>query len=166
MGLARELKKKTMEHESDGDMNYGWYSRYSHQKIIKGTARLGNKRMSGDHPINSIVEIGQNTKESAGDLRRFAVTQPPVENPTAYTNVKNSQMSKMIIIIISDLRPNNCPLNENINMKSCKLLATVVEGYPKASFSIAATLRCRGGRYSFPWNAPLYTWNVPYNAEC
>ena len=37
-------------------------------------------------------------------------------------------------------------------------LATVVEGDPKAPFSIATTPRCRGGHYSFPWIAPL-----PYN---
>ena len=30
-------------------------------------------------------------------------------------------------------------------------LATVVEGDPKAPFSVATTPRCRGGRYSFPW---------------
>ena len=29
-------------------------------------------------------------------------------------------------------------------------LATVVEGDPKAPFSIATTPRCKGGRYSFP----------------
>ena len=29
-------------------------------------------------------------------------------------------------------------------------LVTVVEGDPKAPFSIATTLRCKGGRYSFP----------------
>ena len=29
-------------------------------------------------------------------------------------------------------------------------LATIVEGNPKAPFSIATTPRCRGGRYSFP----------------
>ena len=29
------------------------------------------------------------------------------------------------------------------------------------SFSIATTLRCRGGRYSFPWIAPIYPWYVP-----
>ena len=33
---------------------------------------------------------------------------------------------------------------------------TVVEGDQKAPFSIATTLRCRGGRNSFPWIAPLY----------
>ena len=31
---------------------------------------------------------------------------------------------------------------------------------------IATTSRCMGGRYSFPWIAPLYPWNVSYNAEC
>ena len=33
---------------------------------------------------------------------------------------------------------------------------TIVEGDPKAPFSIATTPRCRGGRYSIPWIAPLY----------
>ena len=35
-------------------------------------------------------------------------------------------------------------------------LVTIVEGYPKAPFSIATTLKYRGGHYSFPWIAPLY----------
>ena len=35
-------------------------------------------------------------------------------------------------------------------------LATIVEGDPKAPFSIATTPRCREGRYSFPRIAPLY----------
>ena len=35
-------------------------------------------------------------------------------------------------------------------------LATIVEGDPKAPFSIATTPRCRGGRYSIPRFAPLY----------
>ena len=45
-------------------------------------------------------------------------------------------------------------------------LVTVIEGDQKASFSIATTPRCRGGRYSFPWIAPLYPWYEPYIAEC
>ena len=45
-------------------------------------------------------------------------------------------------------------------------LATIVEGDLKAPFSIATTCRSRGGRYSFPWIAPLYPWSLPYNAEC
>ena len=35
-------------------------------------------------------------------------------------------------------------------------LVTIVEGDPKAPFSIATTPRCRGGRYSFPRISPLY----------
>ena len=35
------------------------------------------------------------------------------------------------------------------------VLVSVVEGDLKVSFSIATTLRCRGGCYSFPWIAPL-----------
>ena len=42
---------------------------------------------------------------------------------------------------------------------------TVVDNSLKAPLSIATTLRCRGGHYSFPWIAPLYSWSVPYNAE-
>ena len=39
-------------------------------------------------------------------------------------------------------------------------LATIVEGKPKALFSIATTPRCRGGRYSFP--VLLYFTLDPY----
>ena len=42
---------------------------------------------------------------------------------------------------------------------------TVVKIDSKVSFSIATIPRCRGGHYFFSWNAPLYPWNVPYNAE-
>ena len=39
-------------------------------------------------------------------------------------------------------------------------LATIVEGNPKAPFSIATTPMCRGGRYSFP--GLLYFTLDPY----
>ena len=45
-------------------------------------------------------------------------------------------------------------------------LAAIVEGNQKAPFSIATTLRCRGGRYSLPWIVPLYPRYIPYIAEC
>ena len=70
-----------MEYESDGDTTYDWGDRYSLQKISTGTGGLGNKRTSGDNPNYSIVEIGQNTEKSPGDLGRLAVTQTPTENP-------------------------------------------------------------------------------------
>ena len=44
------------------------------QSISIKTGGLGNKRMSGD-PLNyCIIEIGQNTEQSSGDLRRLSVT--------------------------------------------------------------------------------------------
>ena len=46
------------------------------------------------------------------------------------------------------------------------LLAMIVESDQGAPFSEATTPRRREGRYSFPWIAPLYSWYVPYNAEC
>ena len=57
-----------------------WCARYSHQRIDKGTGGLGTKRTSGDHPKDSIIKIGQNTKKSPGDLRTFAAAQTPVRN--------------------------------------------------------------------------------------
>ena len=42
--------------------------------------RIGNKRTSGDHPNDSIAEIGWNSEKSHGDLKRLAVTQTLVEN--------------------------------------------------------------------------------------
>ena len=42
--------------------------------------RLGSRRTGGDHPNDSIIENGQNTEKSPGDLRRLAVTQTPVKN--------------------------------------------------------------------------------------
>ena len=45
-------------------------------------------------------------------------------------------------------------------------MVTVVEGDPKAPFSVATTPRCRRRRYSFPCIAPLYLRYVPYSDEC
>ena len=56
-----------------------WCARYSHQKIGKGTGRIGNKNTSRDHPNDSTIKIGQNTEKSPGDMRKFAVTQTPVK---------------------------------------------------------------------------------------
>ena len=36
--------------------------------------------MIGEHANNFIIEIGQNTEISTGDLRRLAVTETPVRN--------------------------------------------------------------------------------------
>ena len=69
-----------MEHEGGGDTNCNRHARYGHQRTGLGTGGFGNKRTNGDHRSDSIVEIGQNAEKSPGHLRRFAVTQTPVEN--------------------------------------------------------------------------------------
>ena len=48
--------------------------------IKKGLVDLERKRLSGDHPNDSIIEIGQNTKKSPGDLRRLAISQTAMIN--------------------------------------------------------------------------------------
>ena len=48
--------------------------------ITKGTGGVGSWRTDGDHPNDNIIENGQNTEMSRGDLRRLAVTQTPVKN--------------------------------------------------------------------------------------
>ena len=60
--------------------NRDWCFWHCHQRIIKGTEGLGNKRTSRDHPKYYIIENGQNTEKSTGDLRRLAVTQTPVRD--------------------------------------------------------------------------------------
>ena len=65
-----------MEHEDDGDTNCNWRVRYRQQR----TGGFGNKRTSEDHLNYYIIEIGQNTEKSLGDLKRLAITQTPVED--------------------------------------------------------------------------------------
>ena len=60
-----------MEHEGDNYINRNWCFVYSHQRIIKGTGGLGNKKTSGDHPNDDIIENGQNTEKSPHDLKRL-----------------------------------------------------------------------------------------------
>ena len=47
--------------------------------MIKGIGGLGSWLISGDHPNDSIIENGQNTEKSPGDLKRLDVTQTPVK---------------------------------------------------------------------------------------
>ena len=48
--------------------------------LLKGLEDFGSWRPSGDHPNQSIIENGENTEKSPGDLRRLAVTQTPVKD--------------------------------------------------------------------------------------
>ena len=48
----------------------------------------------------TIFEIRQNTVKSSGNLRWLAVSQIPMEKPSANAGMKNSQMSDIIYIYI------------------------------------------------------------------
>ena len=77
-----------MDHEGDNYTNCDKCFWYNNLRIIKGTRGLGSWRTSGGHPNYSIIETGQNTEKSPGDLRTLAVTQTPVKKPSA--DVKSS----------------------------------------------------------------------------
>ena len=62
-----------MEHESDSDTNCYQCTQYSHQRFGKGTERIGNKKMGGDHLNYCFIKIRQNTEKRSGDLRSLAV---------------------------------------------------------------------------------------------
>ena len=69
-----------MEHESDGDTNCNWCTRFGHQGLVQALEDL-EIRGPEETPLNyRIVEIGQNTKKSPRDLRRVADTQTQAEN--------------------------------------------------------------------------------------
>ena len=99
LNFARELKK-AVEYESDDYTNCNWWSWYTHQRIGIRTGWLGNNGTDGDCPNYGMVEIGQNTEKSPGDLRRLAVTQTPVTKPSANADVENCQGVKTAITTI------------------------------------------------------------------
>ena len=79
-----------MEHESDDYTNCNRCSWYSHQRIIKGTGGLRNKRTSGDHPNYYIIVISQNTEKSPGDEKTCCHSNFS-EISSANADMKNSQ---------------------------------------------------------------------------
>ena len=65
-----------MEHEGVVDINCNWRARDGPEGLERELEKLELR----DHPGYSIVEIGQNTERSLGELRRFAITQTPVKD--------------------------------------------------------------------------------------
>ena len=75
LDLARELKKLWNMQVTIIPIVIGAFG-----TVTKGTRGLWSWRTSGDHPNYDIIENGQNNNKSLGDLRRLAVTRPPVKN--------------------------------------------------------------------------------------
>ena len=78
-----------MENENNGDTNCYWCAPISNHRIRTGTGGHYNKSTVGDHLDNCIIETGQNTEKTAGDLRRL-VTQTPVRNYQLNDAIKKS----------------------------------------------------------------------------
>ena len=59
------------------------------------TGALGNKWTSGDHPNYNIIENGQNTEKSPGDLRRLVITQTSEKDYQLILMCKNSPVNNL-----------------------------------------------------------------------
>ena len=70
--------------------------------IIKRAEGLGSKRTSGDHLNDYVIDNGQNTEKSPGDLWRLAVTQTPVKDYQLTLMWKTIKESIIIILIRID----------------------------------------------------------------
>ena len=77
----RQRTKKDVEHEVDGGTSCNWCTWSGQQNLGKGTGRVGNDKINGDHPNYCIVVIGKNIEKSPGDLRLLAITHTLVKDP-------------------------------------------------------------------------------------
>ena len=75
LDLARELKKLWNMQVTIIPIVIGAF-----RTVTKGTGGLGSWRTIRDYPNYYIMENGQNTEKSPGDMWRLAVTQTPVKN--------------------------------------------------------------------------------------
>ena len=78
LDLARDLKKLWNMQVTIIPIVIGVFGTVT-KGLLKGLEELG-WRTGGDHPNDSIIENGQNTERSLGDLRGLAVTRSPVKN--------------------------------------------------------------------------------------
>ena len=94
------------------------------------------------------------------DVRQQNVLHTSLENCYKHTNYPSKGINSTSLLetklLLQDKIYSNVPLQSIMKWSEVKL----------ARVSKATTQRCRGGRYSFPWIAPLYPWYVPYIAEC
>ena len=98
LDLARELKKLWNMPVTIIPIAIGAF-----WTVTKGTGGLGSWRTSGDYPNYYIIENGQNTEKSPGDLRRLAVTQTPVKDHQLTMMRKTLMIMIIICLHISDM---------------------------------------------------------------
>ena len=85
------------------------------KRISTRSGGLGNYRTGGDHQNYCIIEIGENTEKSPGDLRRLVVIQTLVRNHQLMLVWKILKREIIIIIIINKKKE---------NLKMCGLFCT------------------------------------------
>ena len=72
--------KMADNNNNNNNTNCDWCFLNGNLRLIKGPGGLGRCWPSGDQPNSGIIEDGQNTEKSPGDLRRFDVAQSPVKD--------------------------------------------------------------------------------------
>ena len=81
------------------------------KELVQGTGGLGNNWTSGNYPNYYIIEIGQKTEKSPGDLRRLAVTQSPVKGHQLtlvwktrkkYNKIKDTNQTILLLFIANN----------------------------------------------------------------
>ena len=115
LDLARELKKLCNMKVTIMPIVIGAFV-----TVTKGTGTLGGRRTSGDQPNYNIIEIGQNTEKSLGDLRRLAITQTPTKDhqlKLMWKTLKKKIIIIIIIIIIISNRTTKSSNNQNVRRK-------------------------------------------------
>ena len=68
-----------MIYEVQSDTNCNWRSWMGTPRFGKGASGVRHRSMIRDHTNYSIVDIGQNTEKSSGDVRRLDITQTPMK---------------------------------------------------------------------------------------
>ena len=101
-----------MEQEGVNYTNCNWYFWYSNKRIIKGTGGLGSWQLRGDHPNDNIIENGQKTEKSPGDLRRFAVPQTLVKDHQLMLMWKTLEEWNIVDFAV--------PADHRIKLKECE----------------------------------------------
>ena len=90
-------------------------------KVLTRTGGLGNNRMSRSHPNYSIVEIGQNTEKSPGDMRRLAVTQSANEKQWTTSNFSQKK-EKELETLIHTVRIYSQDIGMEFGIEKCAML--------------------------------------------
>ena len=115
---------------------------YKRNRVVKKGIFTGRPRKTSKHQDRKLIAI-------------FLEKYPPT-NKWVETGIDVTERQEIFRMKRNLHREKS---NENQQYDASKVSC---RGSPEGSLSIASTPRCRGGRYSFPWIAPLYPLSVPF----